>query len=421
MAGTFAPEKRDEIIRKWVVALPGDRRALCKSYGISDSLPHYWRARGYFPKDLTMPPATPLNGATTSEPPPIPLAVTAGVPASGLTAEQRKDLGARFAALRPDERTAFAKTIGYSRSILYDWARGRKLGQRGGMRGVSKPPRKPPTLAGLEVASAMVVVPRKSPPYTVPERLAIKAEHMAAQAEGLGAVRAFGEKWGKPSWLYQSAKKLANTREAPSEEFKKAAVERIEALLASDPKRHAQDVVQQVIKELGKTMHWTSYYTWRKVYGSGAPALARPPAGQHHSKTKTHRTPDEKRAKVEQIDLLRAAGIGIRDACRKAGVTMSGYQQWKAGNRLEPSGHPAKNGALNRPLALQRPRADAVALSNRALQKANGGPRVESAVSGLIKTFVQELAAMGAEIQEIKNNGDGHCTVVVKYTESFKI
>lgn len=183
----------------------------------------------------------------------------------------------------------------------------------------------------------------------------------------------------------------------------------------------------------------SSYQKWRNGIGlgrTGVPLakgeqqqLLPEPAKAHTERRDTvRRVPDEERQRrVAAVNALREGGMTVREALQKVpGISPHSYHVWgleieKAtgtGRKPAQKGQKGQNGLVP---ASARKTTVAVALSNRALQKANGGPRVASGVGELVKRFMQELAAMGAEIQEIKNNGDGHCTVVVKHTEMIEI
>lgn len=323
----IAPEKREELIRKWVRSTPAERKQLCTENELHESAFRRWRAEGHWPKDLTTPQMT------------LPTA-------------------------------------------------------------------------------ALAVAPRdtKGNPYSVEERLVIKAEHARAQSQGLAAVKAFTKKWGRNvhSFLYDSVEKLAATRPMPSEAFKKAAVERIEAILTADPTRKVQEIVAQVIKEAGHSMHWTSYYTWRKIYGKAAQRQPpepkkQPPKAAKKKTTAERRSEEEKLAIVAQVDALRAGGMEMEKAVLKAGIDRSSYYAWKAGRQLSKGGRPQK--------------ADLVVAANRALHKANGATpaAMGSPVVPMIKEFFRRLQTMGVAVREIKTHDDGRMSVVVVHTETIEV
>lgn len=401
MAGTptITPEQRETIIREWVVALPAERRAICAKYDISQTLPYFWRNKGYFPKDLIVPPPKPVE-----PPPPIPLAVTAGAPASALKPEEREDLGKRFKSLPYSERAAFAKTIGIGQSSLYEWGAGRRL--------ITKLGR--PTTEGLGLTDEQkralgqgLLKAKDKPAFAAEAKQKIGTLYRWARLPA-GKSR-FGGTPGKRVRL-TTEKKLELVKE-------------IDALRAK-----GLDVSEACVKVGLKSS--SKYHTWKRGEGLAQPGtkLGTPPWNGPKNGPKT---PEERLRRVAEVDKLRAGGMPHRQAIKKVpGISSHSYHVWKLYN-----GHPAHKSAQKAKVAQKAPAAPralvptapkgkaalALALSNRALQRANGSPQLASPVGELVKRFVQELAAMGAEIQEIKNNQDGHCTVVVKHTETIDI
>jgi hypothetical protein len=158
-------------------------------------------------------------------------------------------------------------------------------------------------------------------------------------------------------------------------------------------------------------IHFVSYYDWERE-ARGEPRKLKP--GKAKKKHPGGRPPlEDFDAPCAEVDRLRASGMELEDALLKAGIKKGSYYKYRAGaQRAQAAAHKPKGKGKANGLILA---------ANRAIHKTNGSPAIRSQVGLLTEEFLSRLKAMGAELSKLETDPDGHVTVVVKTTETFRI
>lgn len=376
----FTQEQRDEIARAWVRATPAEKKELAKKYDFNPSLPGYWRRAGLWPKDLT----TPLPA------PPKPPEEPDKRKIARLTPEQKKELGRRYAEAAEGRKSAFAEALGIARNQLLSWSEGKKLGLHGG-----RSPYTPEDRARI-----MAAIEARPPGTPIKD---------AATAQGINFVTYYDWKHmveNEPGYYTRrQANRKAKEAGAPpavgDARRSLSAEDRSLMIQAADRYRAEGMSLQDAVTKAGLRSQ-SNYQRWKEEVGGKK--LRRSPATQ-----------EQRELAILAVDQLRAKGVEVVEAAKRADVDVGSYHRWKrelAVGKKAPlrRGRPPKpSGAL------------VIAAANRAIHKANGVPAMRSQVGLLTEEFLSRLKAMGAELSKLETDPDGHVTVVVKTTETFRL